>query len=69
MTFKDYYQSLTDKKKSLLIERLTKATGKTYATVYRWMNQKAKASKLDKAKVAQITGVPVVELFPEEVEV
>ena len=32
------------------------------------MNHKAKASKLDKAKVAQITGIPVVELFPEEVE-
>ena len=68
MTFKDYYQSLTDKKKSALIEKLTRATGKTYATVYRWMNHKAKASKLDKAKVAQITGIPVVELFPEEVE-
>ena len=28
MTFKDYYQSLTDKKMSALIEKLTRATGK-----------------------------------------
>ena len=71
MDIKTYYDQLDDKAtppKTSFLELVMAETGKTRATVYRWLNGTMRPDKANMAILSRITGIAVNELFPEEVE-
>lgn len=65
MTLRDYYnnQSLSSPQRELR-EKIAAACGVAEMTVYRWLSGEIVPDKLKREKIAEITGIPVDELFP-----
>lgn len=70
MTLKDYYEKLPDWHSAPKIQfrdQLVKECGVSVMTVYRWFSGECVPDKLKREKVAELTGIPVEELFPKQV--
>lgn len=72
MTLKNYYQSLKFERpkspQTLLIEKIAEECDVTTQTAHRWVLGYVTPAKLYRLKIAEITGKPVNELFPNEEE-
>jgi len=68
MTLKEYYENL-DKRKDFILEVMGKCGIKTESSVYRYLSGSSTPDKLKKEVISEITGIPVEELFTEEIEV
>lgn len=68
MTLKDYYESL-DKRQDFIQEVMAKCGLKTESSVYRYLSGRSTPDKLKKEVLSSITGIPVDELFSEEIEI
>lgn len=67
MTLKDYYNNLPemDAPKANFRRTLASECGVAPMTVFRWLAGDVIPDKLKREKVAEITGQPVNELFPD----
>lgn len=66
MAFKDYIQSISDRRtteRTLMLNRIAEECGVNLSTVYKWINGQSVPDKLKKQKIAEITGKSVEELF------
>jgi hypothetical protein len=67
MTLTEYVNSLDDRKikpKRDFIRLLRRLTGKTEASVYRWLNGEVIPDKSDRGIISDAAGIPVEELWP-----
>jgi transcriptional regulator with XRE-family HTH domain len=67
MTLKDYYNNLPDSinPRREFREHLAKECGVSVITLYRWLSGEITPDKLKMEKVAEVTGVPAEDLFPQ----
>lgn len=67
MALKDYYESLSpNSPRKEIRDRILKECGITEMTLYRWISGDVIPEKLKQEKVAEITGVPVDDLFTKK---
>lgn len=65
MELKEYYESLRNHQMKFRM-KIQNDCGVTATSVYRWVTGDViPGSKLVRDKIAEITGIPVDELFPE----
>ena len=66
MKLNDYYKQLRDQPapQREFREKIAAACGVSEMTVYRWLSGEIVPEKLKREKIAEITGLPVEELFP-----
>ena len=69
MTFSDYINSLpkrTESVRNRKVREIAEACRVAEATVYNWISKRNAISPVYKKIIAQVTGLPESELFPEE---
>lgn len=66
MTLKEYYQSLAERStpRKELRNKIVAECGIKELTVYRYLSGEIVPDKLKRERIAQITGIPEEELFP-----
>lgn len=65
MKLSELYESLSEKTpKTEFRELIRNECGVAEITLYRWLNGTIVPDKLKREKIAQVTGRPVEELFP-----
>lgn len=66
MALKEYYQDLGKQSspQQEFRKKVARECGVTELTVYRWLSGEMIPHKLKQEKIAELTGVPVDELFP-----
>lgn len=67
MVLKDYYKELGKKStpQKEFREMVASTCGVSVMTVFRWLSGEVVPDKLKREKVAEVTGLPVEELFPD----
>lgn len=71
MDIKEYFDNL-DKKavspRTEFVEQIMKACHvESRSTVYRWLNGSVRPGRLEQEKISEITGIPVKDLFPNQI--
>ncbi|MDR1624136.1 MAG: XRE family transcriptional regulator [Tannerellaceae bacterium] len=65
MTFRDYINSLPNLKEKEL-KKIAEVTCSHITTVYRWMNGTVDPPKVKQKIIADVTGLPIEDLFPHK---
>ena len=65
MTLKEYYNDLKNENPAIQFrDKVLHDCGVTYDTFYKWLNTETQPSKLTQEKIAEISGIAAMELFP-----
>lgn len=68
MTFRSYYESLSEPQKEFCREKILQETGVSQSTFYYWLQGKIKnIALLNRKAISEITGIDIEELFPTEI--
>jgi Helix-turn-helix. len=68
MTLQEHYSQIGNNPspKRAFRTMIAEACGVTELTVYRWLSGEIIPEKLKKEKIAELTGIPVEQLFPTQ---